>query len=185
VRTEHEVLADLGSYFVAWPHLSTLALDVVSLSIRPTDIEICIVTPEQKYLQSDGNGVVRANELNTASATWTIIDGAGGWRYLRDYQSRYLACDPDGRVYTCKKKKECRFRVIRGATQYFEDSHGRFLAVHGNGQTVRTDEKRSMNAAFKICFPVVESILLKKGTSGLHRWQERYFAFNVSCSSTR
>lgn len=67
-------------------------------------IEICIVTPDHKYLQSDVGGNVRAHELNTAAATWTILDGNGGWKFIRDYQSRYLACDADGRVYTSQKK---------------------------------------------------------------------------------
>jgi hypothetical protein len=67
-------------------------------------IEICIVTPDHRYLQSDMSGNVRAHELNTAAATWTILDGNGGWKFIRDYQSRYLACDADGRVYTSQKK---------------------------------------------------------------------------------
>jgi hypothetical protein len=85
-------------------------------------------------------------------------------RVQRDYQSRYLACDADGRVYTCKKKPECRFRIIRGATQYFEDMHGHYLSVHAGGATVRAEATRSDAAKFKICFPVVEGILQKSVT---------------------
>ena len=136
-----------------------------------------MVTPDHKYLQSDANGVVRAHELNTAAATWTIVDGAGGWKFIRDFQSRYLSSDEDGRISVTKKNPKCRWRIIRGPTQYFVDSHGNFLSVLAGG-VVRAEIAQTEAAKFKICFPVVESVLMKKGTSGLHRWQERYFAFN-------
>lgn len=46
----------------------------------PGAIEICVTTAgtdgEHRYLQSDENGVVRAHELNTAAATWTIVDSS-------------------------------------------------------------------------------------------------------------
>jgi hypothetical protein len=144
-------------------------------------IEICVVTPEHKYLQSDVNGLVRAHEVNTAAATWQILDGVGGWKFLRDYQSRYLAATKDGKVYTSNKQPECRWKIVRGVTQYFVSSHGQFLTVAPGGSAtaaVRTQVEKSEGAKFKICFPVVEGVLQKKGTSGLHRWQERYFAFN-------
>jgi hypothetical protein len=90
------------------------------------DIEICVVTPDtHQYLQSDLNGTVRVHERNTASATWTIVEGAGGWKFMRDFQSKYLASEKDGRVHTSNKKKECRFRIVRGQTQLFQDMHGR------------------------------------------------------------
>jgi hypothetical protein len=115
-------------------------------------IEICVVTPDHKYLQSDSNGVVRAHETNTVSATWTIVDGAGGWKFLRDYQSRYLACDADGRVYTSKKRPECRFRIIRGQVQHFIDMHYHYLSVLPDG-IVRSEEAKSASSKFRICFP--------------------------------
>jgi len=149
-------------------------------------IEICVVTPEHKYLQSDVNGLVRANEVNTAAATWQILDGVGGWKFLRDFQSRYLAADSKGKVYTSNKQPECRWKIVRGVTQYFVSSHGQYLTVAPGASAtaaVKTQVEKSEGAKFKICFPVVEGVLQKKGTSGLHRWQERYFAFNGSVMS--
>jgi len=145
------------------------------------DIEICVVTPDHKYLQSDINGVVRANELNTVRACWVILDGNGGWKFLRDYQSRYLAADADGRVYTSRKKPACRWRIVRGQNQCFVDSHGHYLTVKGG--LVTSEEKKSDASLFRICFPVIEGELQKKGRSGLMRWQSRYFAFNGSVMS--
>jgi len=156
-------------------------------------IEICVVTASsaaadaQRYLQSDlhGGSSVRAQEVNTVAATWQILDGLNGWKFLRDHQSRYLCADAEGRVSTSKKSPDCRWRIVRGQTQHFVDSHGRFLAVitKGGNTVVKTEEEKSDHTKFKICFPVIEGVLQKKGTSGLHRWQERYFAFNGNVMS--
>lgn len=79
-----------------------------------------------------------------------------GWKFLRDYQSRYLASDADGRVYTCQKKPECRFRIVRGQIQFFKDMHGKFLTVQPKSSIVSASIEKSDGAKFKICFPVVE-----------------------------
>lgn len=147
-----------------------------------SDIEICIVTPDHRYIQSNTSQTVRASHSNTITATWTIVDGNGGWKFIRDYQSLYLSCDSDGRVYVGKKKKESRFRIVRGPTQYFQDMHGHYLTVQKDG-ILRSEINRSESAKFKICFPVLEGILQKKGTSGLRRWQDRYFGFNGNVMS--
>ena len=66
--------------------------------------------------------------------------------------------------------QECRFRIIRGTIQHFVDMHGRYLTVLPGGRT-RSEAAKGEAAKFRICFPVVEGVLEKKGTSGLHRWQ--------------
>lgn len=86
-------------------------------------IEICIVTAqEQRYLQSDTNGIVRASEVNSPAAVWTVLEGKGDYKFLRDYQSRYLTADADGRVRTDKKNPNARWRIIKGTVQYFQSS---------------------------------------------------------------
>lgn len=67
--------------------------------------------------------------------------------------------------------QECRFRIIRGTIQHFVDMHGRYLTVLPAGGRVRSEPAKTDASKFRICFPVVEGVLEKKGTSGFHRWQ--------------
>lgn len=39
------------------------------------------------------------------------------------------------------------------------------------GGRVRSEPNKGDSSKFRICFPVVEGVLEKKGTSGFHRWQ--------------